>query len=263
MNTQNSIIIIIIIIVLIILSCKLYELYKNRYNCNNDKNNNKIVEYDDQYLVNLDVRPDRLSHSRCRLNKQEFYPTRFPAVNGKLLSNDEIINIVDSSAMESVINGYRTRHYELSLGAIGCYLSHVNIWKKLLDENQKQQRLYIFEDDTVPTFSKTQVDEYIKELPSDWDILLFGGIYHKSIPVSKNIAKIHEFYCLHGYVVNNKNIHTLLNNAFPISKQIDHWLSDLCKKNMINIYGVTTNQWHQTNQDTNIQTPMKMFNAYI
>lgn len=233
---------------------KLYILYlKTTYSCLLNNNN---IEMPDQYLINLDKKPDRLKNSKCRLNKMGFYPRRFSAVNGKEL---DLNGIVVPSAMKSIINGHRLEHHELSVGAVGCAISHFQIWKKLLGYD----KIYVFEDDTVPMFSMDVCNQYIKMLPDDWDIFLMGGLYNETNKVFSDlfgylgVTRVYKFYCLHGYLIkNSKNVENILKQAYPISKQIDSWLSDLAFTNKINIYGVVNNRWVQTNEGTDIQTPV-------
>jgi GR25 family glycosyltransferase involved in LPS biosynthesis len=239
----------------ILIVYKLYILYKiELYSCLSSCN----IEKPDQFLINLDKKPDRLKNSKCRLNKMGFYPTRFSAVNGREL---DLNSIVHPSAMKSINKGYRLEHHELSVGAVGCAMSHFQLWNKLLASSY--DKFYIFEDDTVPMFSMDVSNQYV--LPDDWDIFLLGGLYNETEKVisdlfeSSNLAvtRVYKFYCLHGYVIRNTaNVKNILKQAFPISKQIDSWLSDLAFTNKINIYGVVNNRWVQTNEGTDIQTPV-------
>lgn len=241
------------LIIAIMAVYKLYILYKiELYSCISNNNN---IERPDQYLINLDNKPDRFKNSKCRLNKMGFYPTRFSAVNGKEL---DLRSIVHPKAMESINKGYRREHYELSVGAVGCSMSHFQIWEKLL--KSCYDKFYVFEDDTVPMFSMDVCNQYIKMLPNDWDILLLGGlykVYSDLFGTELPLQRVYKFYCTHGYVIRNgKNLEKLLQKAYPISKQIDSWLSDLAFTEQIKIYGVTKDRWVQTNEGTDIQIPI-------
>lgn len=249
-------IVIFFLIIAILAIYKLYILYRiELYSCISNGNN---IDALDQYLINLDCMPDRLKKSKCRLNKYGFNPTRFSAVNGKEL---DLKGIVVPSAMDAINKGYRLEHHELSAGAVGCAMSHLQIWKKLLKSDH--DKFYVFEDDTVPRFSMDVCNQYIKMLPDDWDIFLLGGLYNETNKVfsdlfgTQGLIRVYKFYCLHGYVIkNSRNLENILKQAYPISKQIDSWLSDLALTNQIKIYGITNNRWVQTNEGTDIQTPV-------
>jgi glycosyl transferase family 25 len=241
-------IIIIIILIIIIL------LLSNRQNVENF-----TLEKLELYLINLEKRKDRFEITNNLLKDYNFYNViRFPAVLGKNISKEDLVKFVEPSAMKSILNNYRTEHHELSYGAVGCYLSHVNIWKKL--EYDNLDYAIIFEDDALPNFSFFELKDIIKNyVPNDWDIVLFGGLYNNNTKINDYIIKILTFYQTHAYIINKKGALKLLSKAFPIKKQIDSWLSDLASNDDIIIYGITKNKWVQNENiiNTDIQTVIK------
>ena len=245
--------IVFIIIIILVLFLILYDNSNIVYN--NNFNINKL----EQYLINLEDRIDRFEITNNLLNYYDFTNViKYPAIIGKNIPNEELIKIVKPSAIKSILDNYRTKHYELSYGAVGCYLSHINIWKKL--EFNNLDYFLIFEDDTLPKFNFTHLQEIIKNyLPNDWDILLLGGIYNKCKYINDYVRKIYSFYETHAYIINKKGALKLLSKAFPIKKQIDSFLSDLTQNNYINIYGITKNKWTQNPQinQSDIQTKIK------
>lgn len=245
-------IIIIILIVLVLL------LLTNNCNNNLKKIENFSMDKLEKYIINLDTRKDRFDITNNLLNQYDFKNVlRFPAIKGKDISIDELNKIIEPSAMKSILDNYRTDHHELSYGAVGCYLSHINIWKKLV--NNDLDYIIIFEDDANPKFNFTELQQIIKNVPNDWDIIFFGGIYNDYNIIKDNIVKLKRFYETHAYIINKKGALKLLTNAFPIKKQIDSWLSDLASDNLVNIYGITQNKWIQNPEinSTDIQTEMK------
>jgi GR25 family glycosyltransferase involved in LPS biosynthesis len=211
------------------------------------------------YLINLEDRKDRFDVTNNLLNRYEFKNViRYQAIIGKNIPKQELVKIIDPSAMKSILDNYRTKHYELSYGAVGCYLSHINIWKKLEIDNLDY--VIIFEDDALPNFSFIDLQEIIKNyVPNDWDVFLFGGIYNKCKYINNYVKKIFSFYETHAYIINKKGASKLLSKAFPIKKQIDSFISDMTRNNYINVYGITKNKWTQNlkiNQ-SDIQTEIK------
>lgn len=208
----------------------------------------------EMYIINLDHRPERLELTTDLLYKAGFKNVkRYPAVNGKELTERELNSLCDKDALIPVKRGYRTEHHELSFGAIGCYLSHVNLWK---DSNA--DILIIFEDDALPNFDINQMNEHMRYVPNDWDIILFGGIFNAKTDINEFIIKTKKFYCTHAYMINKKSASRLAAKAFPISKQIDSWLSDLALDDNINIYAFRKNPWIQNAKinATDIQIPI-------
>jgi len=218
------------------------------------------IIYDDIYIINLDSRKDRLNVTLKRLNDNGFNNIkRFPAVNGKQLSDIEIENIVAPHALKSVKSGVREHHHELSYGAIGCSLSHMNIWKIFNDKNEDDNaKLIVFEDDTLPSFDIKTLEEYMQDVPIDWDIVFFGGEYNNREDINENVIKLYSFYRTDAYIIRKKCIPMLLQNILPMSKQIDSWLSDLASEKKINLYAFTKNKWvpNEEVSSTDIQTPM-------
>lgn len=99
------------------------------------------------YIINLDCAQDRMENMHEQLMNLNIDYTRISAVKGIDLSEAEI-----SQVYSSALN----KHYfraGLSLGEIGCYMSHKNVWRKMVAENIAYA--VILEDDMLlnPTFT--------------------------------------------------------------------------------------------------------------
>ena len=245
------IIILFIFIILLVLN--------NKTTCKSIEMFNNINKYK-QYLINLDHRKDRFNVTTNLLSIFNFkHVMKYPAINGKNILYDELVKIVDPDSMKSIINDFRNEHHELSYGAVGCYLSHVNIWDELSNSYDTNE-IIIFEDDTYPASNLEKIHIILQNnVPGDWDIVLFGGIYNNTKFINNDIVKIYKFYQMHAYIINKNGANKLLKKAYPIKKQIDSWLSDLASENYINIYGINNNKWIQNPKinNTDIQTIIK------
>lgn len=251
---------IIFIVFLIGIICCIF-LFKNNYTYNNTEcliegiaSNNPSFQL---FLINLDRRPDRLNLSIKLLKQYNFNDVlRFPAIDGKKLSQQDLKTIVRPDAIQPILDNKRTQHYELSYGAVACYLSHVELWKRMINEDLSY--IIVFEDDTNPSKTSGQVLNYIRNLPNDWDIFLLGGIYDTEHGIDENVCKITgQFYQTHAYCIRNTpNVKRCVDESIPIYKQIDSWLSDLVFQNKINIYGLSDRSWKSQLLDTDIQTPI-------
>lgn len=205
------------------------------------------------YLINLDRRPDRLE-TTTRLLQERGYNNvlRFPAIDGSKLSDGQLRELVQLEAMDPIIQGKRTQHHELSRGAVGCYLSHAGVWDKC-DVNKS---IIVFEDDTKPSLTQTQLNSILSTCPDDWDIVLFGGQYNVNTNFAHpKLIKVDKFYCLHAYIINYKAIQKIKPHLFPINMQID---SALSKIDDLNIYAIRGSGWYQNLDvgNTDIQTPI-------
>jgi len=194
----------------------------------------------DVYLINLDRARTRL-HTftkrwrACDLGAEGFI--RYPAVDGKKINVAEHVSL---EALQEILaserTGYRTRHYQLTRGGIGCYLSHVSLWREIL--NSEKDAAFIFEDDAIMVQNIGEVLGTL-EIPQDTDIYLLGYICNTCTNTHCGAIDVKKFYGLHGYIITRRGIHKLLarhEQSLPIRKQIDSWLSDLAREGYINIY---------------------------
>lgn len=81
------------------------------------------------FVINLENSPERYQHAEQQLFALGIKPQRVNAIYGKNLTQDEIAACYDKAANQ--------RHFRrsLSLGELGCYLSHRGIWQLMLAQN--------------------------------------------------------------------------------------------------------------------------------
>lgn len=158
----------------------------------------------------------------------------------------------------SEMTNTRRAHYELSPGAIGCFLSHIKCWNKFLETNPDDNDfVFILEDDTQPTatFDKTY-SKIINEFPPKCDILLcsylakgntneenYGGVdYVRLLPYS-------QFYLTNAMFITARGIKKIFNDLAQkdnkFYKQIDSYLTDLLNDNVINVMMLKEKGCHQ------------------
>jgi glycosyl transferase family 25 len=80
------------------------------------------------FIINLDSSPERYLHAEQQLQALGITAQRFRGVYGKDLSAAQIAACYDSHAN---LQYFRR---SLSLGEIGCYLSHRGVWQLMLDQ---------------------------------------------------------------------------------------------------------------------------------
>jgi glycosyl transferase family 25 len=186
-----------------------------------------------KYIINLKKDKDRYNKSILRLNNSGIKDVkRFDAINGnELIMSLEPIGYkhpfvnVSLTAQYDIYNG-RKQHKELSSkGAIGCYLSHLMLWKKLVESDN--ERMLIFEDDIVPLDINldVKINNLINE-KDDFDILLLGHriIDKDTTKVSENLSRCIFFFNLDSYIITKKAAQKLLKFAFPIEMQLDSYI---------------------------------------
>src|SRR5687768_6116147 len=112
--------------------------------------------------INLDRRPGRWARMQAEFARHGIDGVRrFSAVDGSTIA--------------------LPAQWNHTAGAYGCLLSHVAVIEEMRALNAES--VLIFEDDTVfdPGFA-SKFESFVKEIPSDWDMLYFGAL-HKGEPV--------------------------------------------------------------------------------
>ena len=172
--------------------------------------------FDQIYLINLKRRPDRLRDFFKNNNKHfsEKDIKIFEAIDGK--------NIEDQS-------------WEYSKGALGCRLSHLEIFKNAVEENHK--RILIIEDDAIIKngFSK-KLKYLINKIGNEWDMIYFGGT-HNNAPIrnDQHILRLQCTLTTHCYALNIKCIPFLIEKIETDMRWVDCVIADQHAK--LRVYG--------------------------
>jgi glycosyl transferase family 25 len=201
----------------------------------------KKLSYE-SYVINLKRRPDRLKifMKQCPI-KNVIVEYAFDGLHPKNENQEDVAN------MEKFKN-FRP-------GEIGCFISHIRLYKKLVNSNLDY--IIIFEDDAIfcDMFKKKFI-KCLSEIKNNIDgILYFGGRFNSNfmmpheyfIEYSSSILK-HKFTkseyswsvrTTHGYIIFKKTAKLLLdifNNSKTINCAIDHWIINNLVENNCNIY---------------------------
>lgn len=231
------------------------------------RHDNKIKELGKRmqcYVINLEKNVERLNHFLNSYSKSDLSALkleRFNAVNGKKL---DLKDYVSNKAYDQIIsaerNGYRVRHYELTRGAVGCFLSHASIFKKLLIDD-KHEFYMIFEDDAfVPPKIIDRLEYLVNHAPQDWDVLVFGVI--REVLSDRGILydKVKAWWGLFGYIINKRGAEKFMKEfqANKIDKQIDSMMSMMIVENKLNVYSSRVHLISHNAEGTDIQLPVKV-----
>ena len=177
------------------------------------------------YIINLDQSQDILELITNQCKREGLNCHRFSAVNGKKL---------DVKTMDIVENK------KIDKGALGCSLSHINLWKKV--EKKGDEMFIVLEDDCIieKDFNK-KLATVLKEAPKNWDIIYLGGSNLKGKKVSDNLiepvkvsAKSTHNTGTYGMLIRRKCLRVLIEDNEPIRDKIDQNL----KNNMYDKLGV-------------------------
>ena len=223
------------------------------------------------YVINMDKDVERYNKIASYYHNSDFSELpleRYSAVVGKNVEpTDWLTDDAINDFKQVLNNGYRTHHYQLTYGGIGCFLSHYNLAKQLLSEKSVDAYI-VFEDDTaIPRNLLSHIERNISELPEDWDYLMFYTIRANGDPITNKLNKLKSFWGLNGYIINKKGARKLVEetNANKIDGQIDSYLSRMIQQNKMNIYATKKHLVKSNAVDTNIQVilkPLKGVNPY-
>lgn len=149
----------------------------------------------------------------------------FVSIDGRKRDIDELAknNMITIRTYKD-LKTKRTQHYGLpSLGAVGCTLSHYELWKKCLNE---YDHIIILEDDVDINRNLTENElEYINECLQKEN----GGFISNSAVIDDSFIGTHFYICSKGMC------NELVKHAFPIDVQTDFYMDHLSKINKINL----------------------------
>ena len=147
---------------------------------------------------------------------------RIPAIDGRRLSNE---------AVNAFLKSRRQRRWKY--GEIGCFMSHLKAWQRLLDSGDDYAA--VFEDDGFVSSELTALLSSADWLPEDADIVRLETTFWLT-EISKNFSKVsdrlnlHRLLSLHhgagAYVISRKAATFLLQNQQLLRTTLDSALFD-------------------------------------
>lgn len=189
-----------------------------------------------------------------------FAINRYEAVVGKQVPPETWLSKDAFNELQLIEkNGFRTHHHSLTRGGLGCFLSHYNLAKQLINDPSVNGYL-IFEDDTtmLPT-TYNQILTSLDEAPKDWDMLLFYTIRAVGHSENDSFNKLKSFWGMNCYILSKHGAKKFVDevNETKIDGQVDCYLSRMIQQKKMNIYSTKTHFVSSNSTDTNIQTLLK------
>ncbi|WP_391529492.1 glycosyltransferase family 25 protein [Photorhabdus akhurstii] len=181
------------------------------------------------FIINLKSNIERKEAMRQQSNKIGLQVEFIEAVYGASMSNEELTKVV-----------YDYPDCKLTKGEIGCSLSHLFIYEKMLRENIAHT--LILEDDAI---LPNKIYNVISEIESMDDIkkpnvYLLNKVetYINNRKIKSNVLDIYQAYeasGTHGYLINKTAAKELLEKLQPIKYEADMW-GIFRFRNFINLY---------------------------
>ena len=210
-------------------------------------------------MITLEPSPEKVEY----LKKFNIETEIMIGVNGKTASDEEIDPRVSPLYKELAPKG-----------AIGCALSHMNVWIRFLQTNDEYA--IVFEDDVMLEDNFTdKLNKALLEVPETYDILYLGCIgcdnnqdfnifkvsnllFGKTNPLQNNYNQLTDNIAsndfaigTHAYIVSRKGAQKLLLELDgKLESPIDNSITKLVSEGIIESYMVTPRIAHQTSADT-------------
>ncbi|KAI4583712.1 hypothetical protein R6Z07F_006402 [Ovis aries] len=200
--------------------------------------------FDEVFMINLKRRQDRRERMLRALEEQEIACRLVEAVDGKAMNASQ----VEALGIQ-MLPGYRDPYHgrPLTKGELGCFLSHHNIWKEVVDRGL--QKSLVFEDDLrFEIFFKRRLMNLMRDVEReglDWDLIYVGRkrmqVEHpeKAVPRVRNLVEADYSYWTLAYVISLQGARKLL-AARPLSKMlpVDEFLPVMFDKHPVSEYKV-------------------------
>ena len=206
------------------------------------------------FYINLDKnvkRNDELIQSYNASDLKVMHLNRFNAILGKTVDLDKWLTpdaLLQVNKTEKTKR--RTHHYQLTKGAVGCFLSHYTLVKQLLDDNSADYYLILEDDIMVNEKILSTIKRYLSIVPTDWDILQLSTLRCVKYNVVGEFVEPSGFWGMQSYIINKRGAKKLVNevNNHKIDGQIDAYLSRMKQQNKIKIY-ITKKRLFFTNEN--------------
>lgn len=121
------------------------------------------------YMINLVRRPERRAKMEQSFRELGMHVDDFPAVDGKELS-EEALRDIGVEILSGYADPYQNR--PMTLGEIGCFLSHYYVWQTQVDLGLKE--VLILEDDIrFEPYFKERAESILREARQigGWDMM--------------------------------------------------------------------------------------------
>lgn len=205
----------------------------------------KLFEnYDNVYLINLKKRKDRLDNFKEQVSKYN-------------LGKFEVFEAIDGNKLN--INT------TLLSGEKGIIKSVITILEDAISKNYS--KILIVEDDCEFNKNINNINEYYNHLPSDWDMVYFGGNHniHVSSPppekINDYVARLKNTYSAHCIAIKNNMFNVILESIkhfnFPLDVSYQHL------QNYFNVYAFYPGIAYQKPDFSDIQKKFVDYNWLI
>ena len=186
-------------------------------------------------VISLTNEHERRQHINCLFKENELEFDYSDAIN-----KSQVVETLEKNDL--TVNTDR-----MSLGEIGCFLSHYSLWKQVVEHEMPY--LIIFEDDIFFAESAKVLLQELDWLPANFDVIKLETTYEE-VMIKKEIDLSSSHFLFHmksrhlgagGYIISNKVAKQSIANLKKtgIEIPIDHLIFEqLVKENASNVYQI-------------------------
>ncbi len=151
---------------------------------------------------------------------------RAPAIEGARLPRGQIAALLRSPA--DLADRAPPSHLTLTPPAVGCFLSHLAVWRWMLDTGLP--RLLVLEDDAAPTaqFDAARFRRVTGALSDEVALVFPGCLVMAGLadrPDGADLARLYYFNGTFAYLITPEACRRLLRHLLPLHAHIDHQIS--------------------------------------
>lgn len=182
----------------------------------------------------ITIRSDRWNRMASRLGDWAKHVKRFPGTNGRTI-NPRVWYQQKKLALK-----------QMKRGRIGCYDSHVRVWKTI--QQSGAPFALVLEDDADIRYSAqhaSRIQEVLDTLQGrtgrshgtthPWDVVLLGHYNDRNYTqgLGNGLTKATKWQPMHAYLISQSGVQKLLKNAWPIRHALDVYVGSELKKGLI------------------------------
>lgn len=174
------------------------------------------------WIINLKRDTERLQFMQEQMQRLRIDYRVIEAVDGRSLAEDEKTPYSKSIAL-------RDFGRELTPGEIGCALTHIKIWKLILDEGIEEA--LILEDDVHIGMALIEVLKHRDRLPQDYQHINFST-NARQVPFGAFVTDIYRAsrhserpYLTSAYLLTKTGANKLLDLVSPLYMPIDNFIT--------------------------------------
>jgi len=178
-------------------------------------------------VINLAHRTDRWQAIASRMTAAGLDKLiKMPAVEGAKVDLAALGPLLGQT--ESSVRGAPRSHRAITPPAIGCFLSHLAIWRWLIANDTP--RVLIFEDDATPApdFDPARFRHIVTSEAKDASMVFLGRIIMNGMaeaPDATGLARIYYFNGTFAYMITPAACRAILARLLPMNWHVDHQMS--------------------------------------